>query len=74
LKEAGDLRVLNDKGKPYLYPADLFAVIDPQRPSDSVTAFGADGEANSHPDSLSQPGFFKSFFDQNPREQMRFPA
>ena len=27
--EADDYHILNDHGKPYLYPAELFEVIDP---------------------------------------------
>ena len=70
--EAGDLRILNDRGKPYLYPADLFEVIDSQRPPDWVTEFGADGEEYSYPDSLNQPGFFEDFFDQRPKQTSAF--
>lgn len=30
--EADDLRILNDRGRPYLYPARLFEVVDPREP------------------------------------------
>ncbi len=29
--EADDLRILNDQGRPFLYPPELFEVIDPPR-------------------------------------------
>jgi len=70
--EADDLRILNDRGKPYLYPADLFEVIDSNRPADWVTDFGANGEEYSYPDSLNQPGFFEDFFDQQPKQTSAF--
>ncbi|WP_157640439.1 type 2 periplasmic-binding domain-containing protein [Lamprocystis purpurea] len=70
--EADDLRILNDRGKPYLYPADLFEVIDSKRPPDWVTEFGTDGEEYSYPVSLNQPGFFEDFFDQQPAQTSTF--
>lgn len=30
--EADDYRILNDHGKPYLYPSNMFEVVDPQEP------------------------------------------
>ena len=30
--EGDDLRILNDAGRPFLYPPDLFSVIDPREP------------------------------------------
>ncbi len=59
--EANDFRILNDKGKPYLYPPDLFDVIDAQHSPDWVTEFGADGEEYSYPASLNVSGFFEDF-------------
>ncbi len=42
--EADDYRILNDKGRPYLYPAPLFTVIDAREPADWVTEIGQEGE------------------------------
>jgi hypothetical protein len=70
--EANDFRILNDKGKPYLYPPDLFDVIDAQHPPDWVTEFGTDGEQYSYPASLNVPGFFEDFFDQKPEQTSTF--
>lgn len=61
--EAGDLRILNDQGRPYLYPADLFDVVDPREPDDWVTEYGEDGERYAYPSALNGIGFFEDFFD-----------
>jgi hypothetical protein len=61
--EANDYRVLNDHGKPYLYPPDLFEVVDPHEPSIWVTKYGDDGERYSYPPELGEAGFFEDYFD-----------
>ena len=61
--EADDLRILNDQGRPYLYPARLFEVVDPREPDDWVTEFGEDDERYAYPPPLNSCGFFEDFFD-----------
>ncbi|MBM4024911.1 MAG: hypothetical protein FJ280_05810 [Planctomycetes bacterium] len=61
--EANDYRMLNDHGKPYLYPADLFDIVDSHEPTVWVTAYGQDGERYSYPPELNEPGFFEDYFD-----------
>jgi len=61
--EADDLRILNDQGRPYLYPHSLFEVIDGTEPTDWVTDFGDEGERYAYPAELNTPGFFEDFFD-----------
>jgi len=61
--EAGDLRILNDQGRPYLYPSSLFKVVDPREPDDWVTEFGEDGERYAYPPPFNRSGFFEDFFD-----------
>jgi len=61
--EANDFRILNDHGRPYLYPPDLFEVIDSREPGFWVTEYGQDGERYSYPPEFSAPGFFEDFFD-----------
>ncbi len=61
--EADDLRLLNDRGRPFLYPADLFDAIDRREPADWMTEYGEDGERYSYPRPLNGPGFFEDFFD-----------
>ncbi len=61
--EADDYRILNDSGKPYLYPLHLFEVIDPREPSIWTTEYGEDGERYSYPPALKEAGFFEDYFD-----------
>jgi hypothetical protein len=70
--EADDYRVLNDAGKPYLYPPDLFDVVDSREPSDWVTEIGEEGERYAYPEPLNQVGFFEDFFDQKPKQTSIF--
>ncbi len=65
--EADDLRILNDQGRPFLYPAELFDVVDANVPEDWSIEFGQDGERYSYPPSLNRIGFFEDFFE-NKRE------
>jgi hypothetical protein len=57
--EADDLRILNDSGRPFLYPAALFAIVDAYEPSDWVTEFGEDRERYSYPAPLNKPWVFR---------------
>ena len=61
--EADDFRLINDRGQPYLYPHQLFEIIDPHEPEDWVTEVGEDGERYAYPPPLHTCGFFEDFFD-----------
>lgn len=61
--EADDYRIINDAGRPYLYPAALFTVRDAREPEDWVSAVGEDGERYAYPAAMNEPGFFEDFFD-----------
>jgi hypothetical protein len=61
--EADDFRLLNDHGRPYLYPHLLFEVVDPRDPSDWITEVGEGGERYAYPPLLNSRGFFEDFFD-----------
>ena len=61
--EADDFRLLNDRGHPYLYPSQLFEVVDPREPEDWITERGEDGERYAYPPPLNACGFFEDFFD-----------
>ncbi len=61
--EADDLRILNDQGRPYLYPSRLFEIVDRHEPQDWITEFGDDHERYAYPPSLNGIGFFEDFFD-----------
>jgi hypothetical protein len=70
--EANDLRILNDAGRPFLYPPDLFSLVDTREPFDWVTEFGEDGERYSYPPPLNKSGFFEDFFDQKAKAVATF--
>jgi hypothetical protein len=61
--EADDFRILNDCGKPYLYPSRLFEIVDSREPSIWISEYGDDGERYSYPPALHEPGFFEDYFD-----------
>ena len=62
--EADEYRILNDAGRPFLYPPTLFSVLDHREPADWVTEMGEDGERYSYPPPLNKAGFFEDFFDE----------
>jgi hypothetical protein len=64
--EADDLRLINDEGRPYLYPVESFEIIDDEEPEEWVTEYGDDGEQYSYPPELNVPGFFEDFFETKP--------
>ncbi len=64
--EGDEFRLLNDSGRPYLYPPSLFHVTDQTEPSDWVSEMGEDGERYAYPTPLNEPGFFEDFFDGKP--------
>jgi hypothetical protein len=70
--EGNDFRILNDAGRPYLYPPRQFQVLDPREPVDWITGYGADGERYTYPALLNDPGFFEDFFDDRPKAVKTF--
>jgi hypothetical protein len=70
--EADHLRLLNDAGRPFLYPPELFSLVDPKEPADWVTEFGDDGERYSYPMPLNKAGFFEDFFDEKAKAVATF--
>src|SRR6266852_4433449 len=70
--EADDLRILNDAGRPLLYPRDLFSLVDNQEPLDWITELGDDGERYSYPAPLNKSGFFEEFFDEKAKAVATF--
>jgi hypothetical protein len=70
--EADDFRILNDQGRPFLYPARLFRVIDRREPGDWVSEVGEGGERYAYPAPLNAAGFFEDFFDGNRRAVRTF--
>ncbi|OGH59115.1 MAG: hypothetical protein A3G34_02190 [Candidatus Lindowbacteria bacterium RIFCSPLOWO2_12_FULL_62_27] len=70
--EADDYRILNDHGRPYLYPARLFEIIDTREPANWITELGDDGERYAYPPPFNNPGFFEDFFDDRPKSVTTF--
>jgi hypothetical protein len=70
--EAGDLRILNDQGRPYLYPRELFAVVDAREPDDWVNERGEDNERYAYPPPINSGGFFEDYFDGKPEAVATF--
>lgn len=70
--EGNDLRLLNDSGRPYLYPQRLFNVSDETEPADWVSELGEDGERYAYPPPLNEVGFFEDFFDGKPASVRTF--
>jgi hypothetical protein len=70
--EADDFRIINDSGRPFLYPSRLFTVIDRREPTDWVTEVGSDGERYAYPPPLNKAGFFEDFFDDKSRAVTTF--
>ncbi len=65
--EADDYRILNDFGKPYLYPPDLFDVMEDREPLCWITEYGDEGERYAYPPALNEVGFFEDYFDGKER-------
>ncbi len=70
--EADEFRILNDAGRPFLYPAGLFSLIDSHEPADWVIEIGEDGERYAYPPPLNSSGFFEDFFDQKAKAVATF--
>jgi hypothetical protein len=64
--EADDYRILDDTGRPFLYSASAFDVVDAAEPTDWISELGEDGERYAYPAELNAPGFFEDFFDNDP--------
>jgi hypothetical protein len=70
--ESDDLRILNDQGRPYLYPHGIFTVVDASEPDDWVNEFGEDNERYAYPPPLNACGFFEDYFDRKPEAVATF--
>jgi hypothetical protein len=70
--EADDLRILNDQGRPYLYPHEIFTIVDAREPEDWVTEHGEDNERYAYPPPLNSAGFFEDYFDGKPEAVATF--
>lgn len=66
LAVSGDwYRLLSDDNRPYLYPRDRFAVVDPREPEFWAEAWD-DGDRYASPPEWSASGFWEDYFDDDP--------
>jgi hypothetical protein len=70
--EADDFRIINDQGRPFLYPAQLFTIVDRHVPDGWILETGEEGERYAYPQTMNAPGFFEDYFDGNPRATATF--
>jgi len=70
--EADAFRILSDQGRPYLYPAEIFTIIDAREPDDWVNEHGTDNERYAYPSPLNDCGFFEDYFDGKPEAVATF--
>lgn len=70
--EANYFRILNDEGRPYLYPPELFMVVEAEEPANWEIDYGDEGEKYAYPSELNKPGFFEDYFDNNSHAVMTF--
>ncbi len=70
--EADALRILNHQGRPYLYPARLFEIVDPKEPKDWVSECGDDDERYAYSPPLNDVGFFEDFFEEKKKAVAAF--
>ena len=61
--EADMYRIMSDEGLPFLYPPEIFTIIDASEPKDWETNYGEEGERYAYPKELNAPGFFEDYFD-----------
>ncbi|NWJ42275.1 MAG: hypothetical protein HXX12_15035 [Geothrix sp.] len=59
--EAGDFRILDDRGEPILFDPLCFEVSDSQEPEFWLSKFGDEGEQYSYPPGWGVPGFFEDW-------------
>ena len=70
--EGNDFRILNDQGRPYLYPPRIFEILDSHQPEDWVIERGDEGDRYAYPPPLNGVGFFEDFFDAKPKAVATF--
>lgn len=61
--EGGHLRVVGEFQRPFLYPRDLFEVVDASIPGDWVVKSDRPGEETKGPEAFLEVGFYEDFFD-----------
>lgn len=73
--EQGDYRIIPDKVGPYLYPKEMFDIVDSQRPAEWITTYEEEnGEIleSAGPPALLERGFFDRYFQNDPKAILIF--
>jgi hypothetical protein len=70
--EADSYRIIDQTGRPCLYEAKFFTILDGSMPNDWVKKRGDEGELYAYPRSWMRPGFFEDFFDGKKRAVAAF--
>lgn len=66
--EYGDYRVIPDRVGPYLYPKEMFDIVDPERPQNWIATYDIqNGKILEHagPSELLEKGFFDRYFQND---------
>ncbi len=58
-------RLVGDEGRPYLYPAEAFVVVDDTPGRDWIREVDEEGEVSVGPAELLKVGLFEDYFDGN---------
>ena len=69
--EADDYRLMNDHGRPYLYPPRAFETVDAKEPREWINFYGESGERYAYPSSLGKPGFWEDYFNDKTAAVLR---
>ncbi len=73
--EAGDLRIVDDTGGPFLFNALAFEFVDSRQPPNWVSERGEGGEIYAYPPELRDPRcFFEELHDDNAQVRQKFSA
>jgi hypothetical protein len=70
--EADDLQILNDQGRPYLYPPEIFTIADTREQEDWVTEFGEDDKRYSYPPPSTVPDSSRTISTASPEAVATF--
>jgi hypothetical protein len=63
--EGGGYRLIDDTGRPYLFPSELFRVVDAAWGADWIDR-SSDGVLYASPPEFARAGFFEDYFDRDP--------
>ncbi len=73
--EAGDLRIVDDTGGPYLFTPLAIDFVDASQPANWLSERGDGGELYAYPPELRDPRcFFEEFHDDNAQVRQKFSA